>query len=150
VPPPAPVRQIARRLRPLALDDLGLSSALVALTASVSRQANIEITRQIGAGVETLSADEQLVVYRVAQESLTNVLRHAGAHRVTIRLDCRDGGPTLEVSDDGVGVPNGFGTGSGIRGMRERALLVGARLDVRRRPEGGTRVRLTLPTRKST
>jgi two-component system sensor histidine kinase UhpB len=144
------VRQIARRLRPLALDDLGLSSALVALTASVSRQANIEITRQIGAGVETLSADEQLVVYRVAQESLTNVLRHAGAHRVTIRLDCRDGGPTLEVSDDGVGVPNGFGTGSGIRGMRERALLVGARLDVRRRPEGGTRVRLTLPTRKST
>ncbi len=144
------VRNIARRLRPLALDDLGLRSALVALAASVSRRGAIEIERRFGDGLEDLTPDEELVIYRVAQESLTNVVRHAGARRVGLVLETRDGRPMLEVDDDGTGLPDANGRrGNGIRGMRERALLIGARLEVGARGEGGTRVRLVLPRRGS-
>lgn len=146
------VRHIARRLRPLALDDLGLRSALVALTTSVGRTGEIEIERRFDRAVEGLSADEELVVYRVAQESLTNVVRHARARHVGVVLETRDGAPVLEVDDDGVGLPGGNGRRSGsagIRGMQERALLIGAQLEVGRRPEGGTRVRLVLPPRET-
>ena len=143
-------RHIARRLRPLALDDLGLRSALVALTTSLTRGADIEIERCFGDHMEALSPEEELVIYRVAQESLTNAVRHARARRVGLVLETREGAPTLEVSDDGVGLPAGDGhSGTGIRGMRERALLVGGQLDVDSPREGGTRVRLVLPGRRS-
>ncbi len=143
-------RHIARRLRPLALDDLGLRSALVALTTSLTRGADIEIERSFGDPMQALSPEEELVIYRVAQESLTNAVRHARARRVGLVLETRDGAPTLEVTDDGVGLPAGDGnSGTGIRGMRERALLVGAQLDVDAPREGGTRVRLVLPGRRS-
>jgi two-component system sensor histidine kinase UhpB len=143
------VRHIARRLRPLALDDLGLRSALVALTASVTRRGELEIDRHLGTSVDELSSEEELVVYRVAQESLTNVVRHAHARRVRLTLDLRDGAPVLEVCDDGTGMPSANGDdGSGIRGMRERALLIGARLDIGPAPDGGTRVRLALAPRR--
>jgi two-component system sensor histidine kinase UhpB len=144
------VRHIARRLRPLALDDLGLRSALVALTASVSRRSELDIERRLGTGTDELTPEEELVVYRVAQESLTNVVRHARARHVRIALELRDGVPVLEVCDDGVGmaVTNDH-DGGGIRGMRERALLIGARLDIGPLSDGGTRVRLVLVPRTS-
>ncbi len=143
------VRHIARRLRPLALDDLGLRSALVALTSAVGRRGDLEIERRFGDGVDGLSSEEELVVYRVAQESLTNVVRHARARHVGLVLELRDGLPVLEISDDGAGFPgNQQHDASGIRGMRERALLIGAQLEVGSRPEGGTRVRLVLPPRR--
>lgn len=144
----AEVRQIARRLRPVALDELGLKSALVALTTAIARRANLEMHRRFGGALEELSADEELVIYRVAQESLTNVVRHAGARNVSLALDCRDGTPVLEIRDDGSGIPpDRSREGNGIRGMRERALLVGARLDIGSGHREGTCVRLTLPPR---
>ena len=138
------VREIARRLRPEALDDLGLPSALAALTLDVSRRTGLRIERRIGAGLPELSPEEELVVYRVAQEGLTNVARHATAGRATVSLDSRNGSITLEVRDDGKGFMPQATTGSGLRGMRERALLVGAELVVESREGEGTAVRLTL------
>ena len=140
-------RHIARRLRPLALDELGLGSALVALTNSLSRRSQVEIVRELGA-LGPLSPDEEVVIYRVAQESLTNVVRHADARRVTLVLGDERGVPVLEITDDGNGIATtGTLDGNGIRGMRERALLIGATLDVAPAGERGTRVRLTLPER---
>jgi two-component system sensor histidine kinase UhpB len=138
------VRGIARRLRPEALDDLGLTAALATLTVSVQRAGGVRIERELdGEAAARLSADEELVVYRVAQEALTNVVRHAGARRATVTLRSEAAEVVLEVADDGRGI-DGAADGTGIRGMRERALLVGARLAVGPGPDGGTVVRLGL------
>jgi two-component system sensor histidine kinase UhpB len=137
------VRGIARRLRPEALDDLGLTAALAALTVSVQRASGVRVERELdGEAAARLSAEEELVAYRVAQEALTNVVRHAGAHHATVTLRSDIDEVVLEVRDDGRGMDAGDGTG--LRGMRERALLVGARLAIESAPGGGTVVRLVL------
>ncbi len=143
------VRAIARRLRPEALDELGLQSALLALTATVAQQGGVEVQRTLARDLR-LTTEQELVIYRVAQESLTNVLRHAGAHRVALTLrEDEDGAVVLLVRDDGVGLPaDADDHSNGIRGMRERALLVGADLSVRRLEPCGTEVRLRLPSRE--
>jgi two-component system sensor histidine kinase UhpB len=138
------VREIARRLRPEALDDLGLGSALAALTLDVSRRTGLRIARRIEPDLPALAPDEELVVYRVAQEGLTNVARHADAQHAWVTLAGRDGHVTLEVCDDGCGFEAAGVGGAGLRGMRERALLVGAELAIDSRPGAGTAVRLTL------
>ena len=140
------VRRIARRLRPEALDTLGLQSALLGLSNTVGERAGLEVRRSLERDLP-LTAEEELVIYRVAQESLTNVARHAGAESVDLRLGrTPDGGVELVVRDDGVGIdPAAAASSDGIRGMRERALLVGARLDVARESPHGTRVTLRLP-----
>jgi two-component system sensor histidine kinase UhpB len=137
------VRGIARRLRPEALDDLGLPSALAALTNDVSRSANLPVERRIGAALPRLDPDEELVVYRVAQEALTNVARHAEATSARLTLDVRNGCVELEVSDDGTGL-DGAAAGTGLRGMRERAVLIGADFEVSGAKSRGTAVRLRL------
>ena len=99
------VRLIARRLRPEALDELGLQSALLALCTTVAEQAGLEVERRFARDLP-LTAEEELVIYRVAQESLTNVVRHAQARRVMVTLEPdRDRGVVLTVRDDGVGLP---------------------------------------------
>ena len=138
------VREIARRLRPEALDDLGLASALAALTLDVSRRTGLRIERRIAPGLPSLTPEEELVVYRVAQEGLTNVARHARATDARVALDCHDGRIALEVADDGAGFDPGRDAGAGLRGMRERALLVSADLAVDSQHGDGTTVRLTL------
>jgi two-component system, NarL family, sensor histidine kinase UhpB len=140
------VREIARRLRPEALDDLGLASALAALTNDVSRRTGLRVERRLAANLRRLEPDEELVVYRVAQEALTNVARHSAARRawLTLGLD-GDGRVALTLRDDGCGFnPATHTSGSGLRGMRERAVLIGASLDVESRPGHGTTVRLRL------
>jgi two-component system sensor histidine kinase UhpB len=99
------VRRIARRLRPEALDELGLQSALLALCTAVSNRVGLRIDRNLERDLP-LNAEQELVIYRVAQESITNVARHAGASHaeVTLRND-GDGGVLLVVRDDGVGLP---------------------------------------------
>jgi two-component system sensor histidine kinase UhpB len=138
------VRGIARRLRPEALDDLGLTAALAALTVSVRGSSGLRVERALdGDAAAGLSADEELVVYRVAQEALTNVVRHAGARLAEVVL-ARDGGEVvLEVRDDGRGLGEAR-EGAGLRGMRERALLVGARLELGPGEDRGTVVRLVI------
>jgi two-component system, NarL family, sensor histidine kinase UhpB len=138
------VREIARRLRPEALDDLGLGSALAALTLDVSRRTGLRIERRIEPGLPALAPEEELVVYRVAQEGLTNVARHADAQNAWVTLGSRDGRVSLEVRDDGQGFDPNQETGAGLRGMRERAVLVGAELDVDSSQGSGTAVRLTV------
>jgi two-component system, NarL family, sensor histidine kinase UhpB len=140
------IRRIVRELRPEALDDLGLVNALIALTSRISRQTNIRLERRLGGELPPLSPEQELVIYRVAQESLTNVVRHSGATVARVALERDEGVLVLNVSDDGRGIL-GRGTlaGSGIEGMRERALLVGATLRIEPEPNGGTNVRLVVP-----
>jgi two-component system sensor histidine kinase UhpB len=138
------VRRIVRSLRPEALEDLGLPSALAALATAFHEQAGVRVERRLEAGLP-LSAEQELVFYRVAQEAFTNIARHAAASRVEIQLRRADAGVLLMVRDDGVGLkPPVNGASHGIRGMRERAMLIGAQLTIDRPPNGGTEVRLVL------
>lgn len=137
---------LARQLRPTALDDLGL----VAATAGQVEQlphGEIEASFEADGDFADLGGDEQLVVYRVAQEAITNAARHSGASRIAVELRRReDGGVELAVSDDGRGFAfEQSQRGLGIGGMRERALLIGGELSIESRPGHGTTVRLAVP-----
>ena len=138
------VRRIAQRLRPEALDDLGLRSALMHLTERIAARAQVRVSRSISPHLPHLSPEKELVVYRVAQEALTNVLRHSDAERVTVTLGVEGELVLLEITDDGRGV-NG-GEGGGIKGMRERAILVGGDLRIGPARGRGTTVRLAVRT----
>jgi two-component system sensor histidine kinase UhpB len=96
-------------------------------------------------GLPEFGGEAELVLYRVAQEALTNVARHAHARRATVNLALSGGRPRLEVDDDGQGFPRQGAEGGGVRGMRERAVLIGASLRVGTSPLGGARVTLDLP-----
>jgi two-component system sensor histidine kinase UhpB len=124
------VRRIALELRPEALDDLGLVSALAVLCERFAQRTGIEVTQQVDDELPELGHEEELVVYRVAQEALTNVARHSGAEHAALRLSTHDGGLMVTVSDRGRGLGVGGDPGTGIRGMRERAALIGATLEV--------------------
>ena len=140
------VRRIARELRPEALDDLGLVNALIALCSQIEDQGGTRVRRQLHGGLPPLSPEVELVIYRVAQESLTNALRHADAQVVNLSLTTDAEGVRLSVSDDGRGIAGEPTPGTaGISGMRERALLVGARLSIASGPGQGTEVVLTVP-----
>jgi two-component system sensor histidine kinase UhpB len=142
------VRRIARRLRPEALDDLGLPSALAALTNDITRRTRLPVQRAIAPGLPALAPDEELVIYRVAQEALTNVVRHAAAGRAELSLGVRDGRVELVVHDDGSGFdPQSAIQGAGLLGMRERAVLIGADLEVTGAAGRGSSVRLRLAPR---
>ncbi|HET8640197.1 MAG TPA: sensor histidine kinase [Solirubrobacterales bacterium] len=140
------IRRISRELRPEALDDLGLVNALIALSTRVAKQGGIRIDRDFSGELPRLPEDVELVVYRVAQEALTNVLRHSRAEHCLLRLG-RDGDNLrLEVADDGIGMPADVGGETiGIEGMRERALLAGGRLSIGPGPKGGATVVLEVP-----
>jgi two-component system, NarL family, sensor histidine kinase UhpB len=140
------VRRIARELRPEALDDLGLTNALIALCRRVDAEGGTRVRQELRGKLPPLSPEVELVIYRVAQESLTNALRHANAGVVTVSLAADAEALTLSVKDDGSGMPDSPPPGTaGISGMRERALLVGARLRIESRSGQGTEVRLTVP-----
>jgi two-component system, NarL family, sensor histidine kinase UhpB len=140
------VREIARGLRPESLEELGLRSALIGLTAAVADRTELAIKRDIDVALPALSPETELVVYRIAQESLTNVVRHAGARHVEVALGVRGDVLELRVADDGEGLYGAdLNAGRGISGMRERAAYTGATLDVSSRPVGGSEVKLRVP-----
>jgi two-component system, NarL family, sensor histidine kinase UhpB len=136
---------LARQLRPTALDDLGLAAAIAGQVDGVERS-GLAADLTIEGDFSGLDDDVQLVVYRVAQEALTNAARHSQAQQVAVKL-CRSGdGVELEVADDGRGFAfDRSEQGLGIGGMRERALLVGGELTIESRPGRGTTVRLSVP-----
>jgi two-component system sensor histidine kinase UhpB len=140
------IRRIARELRPEALDDLGLPSALAALSERFARQARLEIDLHIEPELPTLSREAELVIYRVAQEALTNVARHAESPTAELRLE-RAGADrvSLTVADAGRGLPADATAGGGMQGMAERASIVEAALTFGRRDGAGTEIRLDVP-----
>jgi two-component system sensor histidine kinase UhpB len=139
------VRRIARRLRPESLEDLGLQSALAALATAFGEQAGIRVDRRLEAGLP-LNEEQELVIYRVAQEALTNVARHAGAKRVELRLERVGDRIRLTVRDDGRGITTSARNSShGIRGMRERAMLIGADIEIDGSAGRGTTITLSIP-----
>jgi two-component system sensor histidine kinase UhpB len=145
------VRRIARELRPEMLEQLGLASALTELARRFGEQTRIAVEHDFAATLPPLSDEAELTVYRVAQEGLTNVARHSGASRVAIALRPGADSVVLSLVDDGRGIdddaqPDGSG---GLRGMRERAVLVGGALAIKRADEGGVEIRLEVPAART-
>lgn len=141
------VREIARGLRPPALDEFGLRAALVALSEGFMDRTGLLVRHEIAGRLPRLDGDAELAVYRVAQEALTNAARHAAASTVEVSLAQTNGAVRLSVWDDGAGISADRlqDGGGGVAGMRERALLIGASLHIGLREEGGTEVVLEVP-----
>jgi two-component system sensor histidine kinase UhpB len=137
------VGRIGRELRPEALDDLGLVNALIALCSRVDRQGRIRIRRALEWQIPALPAEVELVIYRAAQEALTNALRHADATDVLVALKYQNARIELIVSDNGCGLSEHVNE-HGLRGMRERAMLIDAKLEIRAARGGGTEIVLTV------
>jgi two-component system sensor histidine kinase UhpB len=142
------VRRVARGLRPGVLHDLGLVPALKAITDELTANTGLEVQRQFDSRLPLLTPEAELVIFRVAQEALTNVTRHAKAQAVELSLARLPSKVSLRVSDNGLGAATGI-VGAGIRGMQERAMLIGGELSVGTRNKGGTEVRLDLPLDKA-
>jgi two-component system sensor histidine kinase UhpB len=140
------VRRISSELRPEMLEALGLVSALTELTSSFARVTGIEVKREFEISVAKLPPEVELAIYRIAQESLTNVARHAQASRVVIALAPGRDSVVLRVADNGLGMARAPTEHGGLRSMRERALLVDGALAIKPAPEGGVEVRLEVPT----
>jgi two-component system, NarL family, sensor histidine kinase UhpB len=135
---------LARQLRPTALDDLGLAAAIGGQVDRIA-DTGVEAELSVVGDLSDLDGDVQLVVYRVAQEALSNAVRHSGAGRITVALSRDEAGAELEIADDGSGFAfEESERGLGIAGMRERALLIGGELTIESRPGQGTTVRLTV------
>ena len=140
------VRRIAEELRPELLEHLGLVSALRSLAGTIAARAGLELEPDFAHELPALSPETELAMYRIAQEGLTNAARHAEATRVRLSIRPGDASVVLEVADDGRGLPDpAESSGGGIRGMRERAILVGATLTLTAAAGRGTLVRLEVP-----
>jgi signal transduction histidine kinase len=147
----AQVRSLALDLRPSMLDDLGLVDALRSYSAGFARRSGVDV-RFAAEEIGRLDTDVETACYRIAQEALTNVARHAEARRVAVELSRLDDAIELLVVDDGRGfdVPTALtsaagGRSLGLLNMRERASLVGGWLEVISRPGEGCELRATLP-----
>lgn len=147
------LRRLSRDLRPTVLDDLGLVPALEWLVADLTGRAAIDARFHLSGSVRRLPAETEVALFRVVQQALRNVERHAGARRVEVRVTFGDAEVRIDVEDDG----RGFDVAEplerlalegklGLLGMRERAQLVGGSLAVRSRPGGGTTVTVTIPS----
>ena len=142
------VRRIATELRPPILDQLGLPAAVEWLAQDFSRRTGIVCATAMHPLHTDITADLATALFRIVQEALTNVSRHAGARNVTIELDTKSDCVTLEINDDGRGITESRASGPaslGILGMRERAAALGGVLEVTPRDGGGTRVAAWFP-----
>jgi two-component system, NarL family, sensor histidine kinase UhpB len=145
---------LARQLRPTALDDHGLMAAIETQLKRFSSRTGIEVRVSNEGEPETLPEDVQTAVYRILQEALANIGRHAGATAVSVEMELDEERLELRVRDDGEGFDpsavvrgangNGGGAGLGLSGMVERARLAGGELDIRSAPGGGTTVTLRI------
>jgi two-component system sensor histidine kinase UhpB len=137
--------QLARQLRPTALDDLGLVPAIEAQVRQFTSQTGIDARVEAHGDLSHVGDDHQLAIYRVTQEALTNVARHSGAGQVEVDLAAENGHVELRVEDDGTGFePSAVERGLGLDGMAERARLLGGQLRIESRPGGGTALSLRL------
>jgi two-component system sensor histidine kinase UhpB len=139
------VRRISSELRPEMLEHLGLVSALTELTSTFDRVSGVGVERRFDQELPRLAPESELAIYRIAQESLTNVARHAHASRVVISLEGGSDSVVLRVADDGRGFAGPPDEHGGLRSMRERALLIDGALAIKPAPGGGVEVRLEVP-----
>jgi two-component system NarL family sensor kinase len=145
-------RSLSRLLRPQILDDLGLEQALRWLVRTFTETHNLEVELSIDGTVQELDSDRCTLVFRVAQEALANVARHAQARRVDVELTLRDGMASLSVRDDGCGgdpakafARSGASESSGLGGIRDRVRLFGGRLHIESTPGAGFNVAANFP-----
>ena len=145
-------RELSRLLRPPVLDDLGLAAALSWLARTLEQRTGLRVELALESLEERLDPDVETLVFRLVQEALTNVLRHAGVDRATVTVSLGDGLLALQVSDRGRGFDagaalagHGTATGSGLRGMRDRLELFGGRLELTSEPGEGTLVSAVVP-----
>jgi two-component system, NarL family, sensor kinase len=142
------IRRLVDALRPPALDELGLVSALrqqaAALCAPGPSEQGVTVVIEASDDLPRLSAATEVAAYRIAMEAMTNVVRHADARRCTVRLTC-NGALLLEIEDDGRGISVQSGTGVGLDSMRERAAELGGHCAVEPAAGGGTLIRARLP-----
>jgi two-component system, NarL family, sensor histidine kinase UhpB len=139
------VRRISSELRPEMLEHLGLVSALTELSTTFARVSGLSVERRFDPELPKLSAETELAVYRIAQEGLTNVARHASATEVTIVLERDRGSIVLSVTDNGQGFAGQPQEHGGLRSMRERAVLIDGTLAVDAGRNGGVEIRLEVP-----
>lgn len=144
-------RELSRLLRPTLLDDLGLDAALNWLARTLSERTGLAIDLRSGLDEQRLHPDIETLVFRITQEALTNVIRHARARSASIVVQRRGDMLILRIEDDGTGLDaqalaeaERGGTSGGIRGMRDRAELFGGRLELRADSGHGTIVQMTL------
>jgi PAS domain S-box-containing protein len=140
------VRRIATELRPPLLDQLGLAAALRAYAGQFA--ARTDLACELVLAEVALDRDQATTLFRIAQEALSNIARHAQAHRFTIRLEQSDAGVTLELADDGIGtaaIDEAAGRSLGLVGIVERARLIGGDALFESAPGQGTRVRVVVP-----
>ncbi len=142
------LRSLITELRPATLDQLGLLAALEDLVERFGHGAEIEVAADLSIGSERLDPELETAVYRLVQESLTNVAKHAGASGVTLRVSSGEGRLDVLISDDGRGFdPMAKRGGFGLAGMRERVELAGGEFQVESKPGAGTRVMASVPFR---
>jgi signal transduction histidine kinase len=142
------VRRLAVELRPSVLDDFGLVAALENLTSSFAEQTGITVDFGAALGEQRVPSEVETALYRIVQESLTNVVKHAHAQRVSISLTRQKGSVKAVVEDDGQGFdPAHADGGYGLVGMRERLALLGGRLRVESSPGAGTTIAADVPLR---
>jgi two-component system, NarL family, sensor histidine kinase UhpB len=138
--------KLARQLRPSALDDHGLTSAISSQVRRFSAQTGIRADVRMNGDAVELESDQEIAAYRFAQEALSNVAQHAGATHVEVEMSVNGHALELSVRDDGRGFdPEAESPGIGLKGMAERARLVGAQLQVESKPGGGTALTLQVP-----
>jgi chemotaxis family two-component system sensor kinase Cph1 len=142
------VRRLALELRPTALDDFGLVSALERLTGTFAEQSGIAVDLVAQLGEARLPEEVETALYRIVQESMTNILKHADAKRVSVVLTSTPDAVTALIEDDGRGVnPDENDSGLGLTGMRERLALLDGRLRLESTPGSGTTVVAEVPLR---
>jgi signal transduction histidine kinase len=142
------VSAVLNALRPRLLDSCGLIAAVEALARNLERKAGLTCTVSCGLDEEALSQEQSIALYRVVQEALTNIARHAHARNVSVTLDVDDRDAGIEIRDDGVGFDTEAAASRGRFGMvgiRERARLIGGRCTVDSGPGGGTCIRIRFP-----
>lgn len=139
------VRRLAQELRPELLDHLGLVSALAELANGFEKHTRVPVVQRLERDLPRLDPQSELVFYRVAQESLTNIARHAEANEVLLSLQSGKESVVLRVVDDGRGLDPEHVEGGGLRGIRERALIIGGAIAIKPGPTGGVEVRLEVP-----
>jgi len=145
------VRRISSELRPGVLDDLGLIAAIQWQAGQFQERTGVKCEVSVEHEVIVLEQDRSTAVFRIFQEALTNVARHAAATRVRVNLGEADGRLVLEIADDGKGITAKQLSGHkafGLMGMRERAAFLGGELQISGGPDKGTRVTVSIPLRR--